>query len=518
MQYDRYDHDALDVDESVRERHRTAAEPIRDEPYGHLIGGEFVAGERGETARVCDATTGAVLGRVQVGSPADVDRAVEAARDAVEGRWGEVHPRRRAELLEDVIERFEERKATIAKLDSLEMGKPNKHSMLVDMTIASDQLRYFAAVARSHDAGRVVPADAEKHVYTRFEPYGVVGAITAWNFPALFVTWKAGPALAAGNSVVIKPSSRSTLSTLELARCFDDVLPDGTVNVVTGTGGTVGAAIAGHEGIDKLTLTGSTGAGASAMAAASDSITPVSLELGGKNPLIVFPDADLEAAVEGAAVGLCFNAGQQCIAASRLYVHAEVREEFLALFADRLDELAVGDPLSPLTDVGPLVDHDHRESVREHVETAVAQGATVHYRGETPWEDPDHELAGAPLHPPVVLTDVSDEDAIAREEVFGPVATVHEWTDREDVIRRANDTPYGLVAGIWTTDLETAHEVAAALEVGTVWVNNYGDLLEPAPHGGFKDSGIGRELAVEAMESYRQVKTVNVTLGDPLSL
>ncbi|WP_436345000.1 aldehyde dehydrogenase family protein [Natronorubrum sp. FCH18a] len=509
MQEEYYDRDRYDVSDDVLERHRSAADTVlsRDR-YGHLIDSEWVDTAEGEEGAVIDATTGESLATVQIGTAEDVDGAVEAAREAFEGNWGQLSPRQRAERLEEIADRLEDRKTDIAKLDSLETGKPNLHALFVDCEILIEQFRHFASLARSVDKGRVVPTGDEKHVFTRHEPYGVVGTISAWNFPAMFVAWKLGPALAAGNTVVFKPSERAALSTLEVARICDRVLPRGTVNVVTGFGEEVGAAMTAHEGVDKLTLTGSHASGVATLENAAQTITPTSLELGGKSPNIVFPDADVERAIEGTLVSIFFNSGQQCTAGSRLYLHEDVRDEFLERLDEAIEGLTVGDPLSPTTDIGPMIDHSHAATVRDYVDTAVADGATPFAGGENAAVDDD--LEGAPFVRPTVLTDVGDDDPVGCEEVFGPVLSVFEWSDPEDVLRRANDTSYGLAAGIWTDDLRTAHEFAAGLEAGTVWVNTYNDLFDPAPHGGYGESGMGRELAEEALEDYSQVKTVKV--------
>ena len=517
MQAKYYDTDRYDVAESIREKHRTTAEDVVSrERYGHLIGGEWADAVEGKEGPAVDATTGETLATVQIGSSADVDRAVEAAREAFEGSWGQLDARQRAERLEEIADRIEARKTDIAKLDSLEVGKPNMHALFVDCEVLVEQFRHFAAVARTRESGRVVPTSHDKHVYTRHEPYGVVGAISAWNFPAMFVAWKLAPALAAGNTVVFKPSERAVLSTLELARICDRVLPPGTVNVVTGYGEDVGEAITGHADVDALTLTGSREAGVATLENAAETITPVALELGGKSPNIVCADADLEKAIEGTLVGIFFNSGQQCTAGSRLFVHEDVRDTFMERLDERIADLVVGDPLGPTTDVGPMIDHVHEDRVREYVEDAVEAGATARWgpveSARTVQADTD--LSGAPFVEPTVLEAVADEDRVACEEVFGPVLSVFEWTDREDVIRRANDTAYGLAAAIWTEDLERAHQMAADLEAGTVWVNTYNDQLDAAPHGGYKQSGIGRELAEEALEDFSQVKSVKVNLGE----
>jgi aldehyde dehydrogenase (NAD+) len=516
MQRDYYD-DTYEIGESVLERHReVAAAALSREEFGLLIGGEWVDAAEGRQGAAVDPTTGETLASVQVGTARDVDRAVEAAQDALDGAWGQLSPKQRGEKLDELATAVEDRQTDLARIESLEAGKPNMHSRFVDLEVVVEQLRHFAAVARTADAGRVVPTDDQKHVVTKREPYGVVGAISAWNFPAMFVAWKLGPALAAGNAVVFKPSSKAVLSSLEIADVCNRVLPTGAVNVVTGPGSNVGTALSTHGAVSKVTLTGSKAAGVATLEGAAETITPVSVELGGKSPNIVFPDADLAEAVEGTMVSIFFNSGQQCTAGSRLYLHEDISSEFLDLFRERIEDLSVGDPLSPGTDIGPLIDHEHARDVRSSVQEAVDAGASV---VAGPDDDPalaggpDSGTAGAPFVHPIVLTDVDEDDPIACEEVFGPVLSVFEWSDRADVLERANDTRYGLAAGVWTQSLEDAHRAADELEAGTVWVNTYNDLLDPAPHGGFKESGIGRELAEEALDDYSQVKTVKMNFG-----
>jgi len=510
MQREYFDATRVAVAESIREKHEeVAAEVVADEAYGHLIGGEWVDGESGETLEAVDATTGDRLAEFQRGTATDVDHAVAAAREATE-EWQQVSPQQRSKQLLAVADRLADRQTEIARLDSLEVGKANQHSMFVDLEIAIEQFRYFASLCRTHDEGRRPPASNDRLTYTQKEPYGVVGQISAWNFPAMFVGWKTAPALAAGNTVVYKPSSRAALSTLEMARTIQNVLPDGVMNVVTGAGSEVGDAITSHEDIGKVALTGSTAAGRFTMQNAAESITPVSLELGGKSPNIVFPDADIEKAVQGSIIASWFNVGQQCTMGSRLFLHEDVYDEFIEAFVEATADLTIGDPLSPLTDVGPLIDHDHRAEVQSYVDTAVAEGATLAYGGEPPEDD---DLQGAPYFQPTILTDVENDHTVACEEVFGPVLSVIEWSDYDEMMAQANDTIYGLASGVWTTDLHSAKEAADDLEAGTVWVNTYNDMFEPGPYGGYKQSGIGRELSEETMDDYMQTKTVKMNFG-----
>jgi aldehyde dehydrogenase (NAD+) len=511
MQEEFYNVDGISVNEEIQEQHREAADgAIGEDEYGLLIGGEWSEAIGGETMTAVDATTGENLARFQDGTPEDADRAVTAAHEALDGSWGQKSPQQRSELLFEVADKLEDEKLRIARLDSLEMGKANQHSAFVDATIMLDQFRHFASLARTTDDGRLPPMGDDKLAYTKREPYGVVGSIGAWNFPAMFVAWKLAPALATGNAVIYKPSPRAVLSTLEAGRIIDSVLPPGAVNILTG-GDDLGKAISSHDDIDKLSLTGSTEAGRSVMENAADSITPVSLELGGKSPNIIYPDADLEKAVEGTLISIWFNQGEQCTAGSRIFLHEDVYDEFMELFIERTEDLTVGDPLSPQTDIGPLIDHKHVDRVQSYIETAREEGATVRYGGGPP-DDP--ELEGAPFVVPTIVENVENDQTVACEEVFGPVLSVLPWSDEDEMIERANDTDYGLASAVWTTDLETAHKAADEIEAGTVWINTYNDLFEPAPYGGYKQSGIGRELAAETMDEYTQTKTVKASFGN----
>jgi aldehyde dehydrogenase (NAD+) len=497
--------------EEIVEKHRgTAEEVLTEDEYGLLIDGEWREAAGGETTTATDATTGEDLAGFQQGTAEDVDRAVTSARETFEGTWGQKSPRQRSDLLFEVADELEDEKLRIARIDSLEMGKANQHSAFVDATIMVEQFRFFASLARTESEGRLPPMSSDKLAYTKQEPHGVVGQISAWNFPAMFVGWKLAPALAAGNTVVIKPSPRATLSTLEAGNIIDSVLPSGTVNVLTG-GDDLGKAITAHDDIDKLSLTGSTGAGRSVMESAAETITPVSLELGGKSPNIIYPDADLEKAVEGAVISIWFNQGEQCTAGSRMFLHDDVYEEFMELFEERTAGLTVGDPLEGRTDIGPLVDQKHADRVTSYIDTAKAEGATIRYGGGQP---DDADLDGAPFVEPTIIEDVENDHTVACDEVFGPVLSVLRWSDEEEMLERANDTQYGLASAVWTQDLETAHNVADEIAAGTVWINTYNDLFEPVPHGGYKQSGLGRELAEETYEEYTQTKSVMMNFGN----
>jgi aldehyde dehydrogenase (NAD+) len=513
MQSENYRGKPEDVSEAVLERHRSAAEPLQDR-YKLYIGGEWVETEGGDIVESLDTITGEGLAEYHRGTATDVDKAVDAAKEAFDSEWGELSSKGRAEHLEELADAMEEQTELLSTIDTLETGFPILTTpALVEQT--AGQLRYFASVARTEDKGEVPAAgDMENlhHIYTHEEPYGVTGLITPWNGPVGNLGVKLAPALAAGNTVVYKPSPRGVISSFEVMEIIDDVLPDGTVNMVPGEGGEVGEAISSHSQIRKVSLTGSTRAGKSVMRSAASNIKEVSLELGGKSPHIVFPDANLEAAATGVAMGIYGFNGEVCTAGSRLFLHEDVYDEFLEMVAETADQMfQMGDPLEEGTMLGPLIDHEHLDRVRSYVDTAVEEGATLYAGGDSIDVD---GLGGAPFLEPTILTDIDNEDTVACEEVFGPVLSVLKWSDREDMIEQANDTEYGLASGLWTKDLQTAHTVSERLEAGVVWVNMYNGFQTGVAHGGYKQSGMGREMNRQAYHEYRQTKTVNINLTD----
>jgi len=501
------------VDEEVLERHREAREPLQGE-YELYIDGEWVESAEGEIVESLDIITGEPLAKYHRATAADVDTAVEAAAEAYQNEWGTYSATKRAELLEELADALEDHNKLLSAIDTMETGFPIGTTPVLT-TQTAGQLRYFAAVARSEERGEVPVAgelDNMHHVYTKDEPYGVVGLIIPWNGPVGNLGVKLAPALAAGNTVVYKPSPRGVISSFEVMEIIDDILPPGTVNMVTGSGEEVGEAISAHPEIRKVSLTGSTRAGQSVMRSAAANVKGVSLELGGKSPHIVFPDADLETAAQGVSLGINGFNGQVCTAGSRLFVHEDIHDEFLELVAGVTDQMFhMGDPLEEGTTMGPLIDHAHLDRVESYIESAVEDGATVYAGGDSP----DIEgLGGAPFFEPTILTDVDNDDTVACEEVFGPVMTVHKWSDQDEMLREANDTEYGLASGIWTQDLQTAHNVSDQLEAGIVWVNCYNAYQTGVPHGGFKQSGLGREMHKQAYDDFRQTKTVNINLTD----
>jgi aldehyde dehydrogenase (NAD+) len=392
-------------------------------------------------------------------------------------------------------------------LESLDNGKPITEAR-IDIDLVIDHFRYFAGIARAHE-GTTVETDDSRHVQTLREPYGVVGQIIPWNFPLLMAAWKLGPALAAGNAVVLKPAEETPLSILKLMEVAGDVIPDGVVNVVTGFGEEAGAPLSNHDGIRKLAFTGSTEIGKEVMKSAADNVTDLTLELGGKSPLVVFPDADLERAVETTITAIFFNTGECCCAGSRLFVHEDIKDEFLAELAAAAEDLVVDDPLLETTDLGPKVTAEQVERTMSYIEEAEAAGASFVTGGAAP---DDEALSDGCFVAPTLIDEIDHDNRAVQEEIFGPVQEVFTWSDYDEMIELANDVDYGLAAGVITEDLTKAHRCAKDIEAGNIWINTYNDFPAGQPFGGYKQSGMGRETAQEAVEHYTQTKTVNIAL------
>jgi aldehyde dehydrogenase (NAD+) len=472
-----------------------------------FIGGKWVNAQSGKTFETIDPATGEVICRVAEGDKADVDLAVKAARAALEtGPWGRMNPSGRGRLLNKLADAVEAHADELAALESLDNGKPIADSLAADLPLTIQCYRYYAGWA-DKIFGQTLPIDGPFFCYTRHEPVGVVGQIIPWNFPLLMQAWKWGPALACGNAVVLKPAEQTPLTALRVAQLAQEVgFPDGVINVVPGYGPTAGAALSGHMDVDKIAFTGETTTGKIVMTAAAQSnLKRVSLELGGKSPNIVFADADLDAAVEGAYFGLFFNQGQCCVAGSRLFVQESAYDEFVHKIVAKAKGRKVGDPFSADTEQGPQVSREQFDRVMGYIEHGKRDGARLLVGGARVGDR-------GYFVQPTVFTDVTDEMTIAREEIFGPVMSILTFKDADEVLARGNRTVYGLAAAVWTRDVQKALRLSNGLKAGTVWVNCYDVFDAGAPFGGFKMSGIGRELGQYALQLYTEVKTVTMAL------
>jgi aldehyde dehydrogenase (NAD+) len=475
--------------------------------YKLLINNEWVDSQSGKYFDVINPSTEQVLAQVAEADKADVDMAVKVARRAFEtGPWKKMSPRERGRILYRVAGLLEKHKEEFAQLETQNNGKPISETRNADLPLSIETFEYYAGLAdKIH--GDTLPVSGNFFNYTLREPVGVVGQIIPWNFPLLMAAWKLGPALATGCTVVLKPAEQTPLTALKLGELFLEAgLPSGVVNILPGFGPTAGAALAAHPDIDKVAFTGSTEVGKIIMAAAANSnIKKVSLELGGKAPNIVFADSNIDAAVMGAMRGIFFNQGEVCCAGSRLFLQKSIHDEFIEKFKKHAESIIVGNPLDAKTQMGSQVSKEQFDKILGFIASGKKEGARL-VTGGAPACDTGYFLK------PTIFTDVQNEMTIAREEIFGPVVSTMTFDSIDEVVQKANNTIYGLSAGVWTRDISKAHTLAKAVKAGTVWVNCYNCFDAASPFGGFKQSGIGRELGKFAIELYTQVKSVWVSL------
>jgi aldehyde dehydrogenase (NAD+) len=471
-----------------------------------FIGGRWTASVSGKTFDTINPATEETIAQVAEGDAADVDLAVEAARNALEhGPWSKMDARDRGRLMHKLCDLIEQETDQLAALESLDNGKPIRDARAADLPLTVDCLRYYAGYAdKIH--GQTIPVRGNYFTYTRREPVGVVGQIIPWNFPLLMTAWKWGPALAAGCTIVMKPAEQTPLTCLRLARLAQKAgIPDGVINVVPGYGPTAGASIVKHPGVDKVAFTGEYKTAQIIMRDASQTLKRLTFELGGKSPNIIFADADLDAAAAGSHFGLYFNQGQCCCAGSRVFVEEKVYDKFLDKMVSMNKRRRLGNPLDPETEQGPQVDQAQFDKIMHYINVGRTEGAEC--------------LSGGARHgergffvEPTLFAGVKDDMTIARDEIFGPVMSVLKFKGVDEIVDRANNTTYGLAAAVWTRDVGKAHHLASKIKAGTVWINCYDVFDAAAPFGGFKMSGMGRELGEKGLEAYTETKTVTVSL------
>jgi (Z)-2-((N-methylformamido)methylene)-5-hydroxybutyrolactone dehydrogenase len=497
---------------------RPATKEVRD--YKMLIGGQWVDARSGKTFESTNPYTGQVWATPPEADEEDVDAAVRAARQAFdEGPWGRMTGTERARLMRRLAELLAENAGELAVVETTDNGKLLKE-MGGQLGALPDWYYYFAGAADKVQ-GATIPSDKPNFfVYTRKEPVGVVGAIIPWNSPLLLLTFKLAPALAAGCTFVVKSAEQTPASVLEFGKLFEEAgFPPGVFNVVSGFGVPTGKALVSHPGVDKVAFTGSTQTGISVMKDAADHLAKVTLELGGKSPNIVFEDVDLEAANNGVVAGIFAATGQTCIAGSRLFVQERAHDELVERLSERAKTIKLGDPLDVETEMGPIAFKEQLEKIEGHVRAGTEEGATLVCGGKRPDAD---ALEHGYFIEPTIFAQVENGMQIAREEIFGPVLSVIPFKDEEELVRQANDTRYGLAAGIWTRDIQRAHRVAHAIRAGTVWINAYRTLSFNTPFGGYKASGLGRENGLEALNEYTETKSVWVELSgqsrDPFTM
>jgi acyl-CoA reductase-like NAD-dependent aldehyde dehydrogenase len=490
----------------------TAGEVIRQIPAGrHFINGKFVESSGSTGIEVRNPATGELLTTVPDATREDVDRAAGAARASFESQsWRGKDSSDKERILWRLADLMERDKHELAALESAENGKTVREALRADVNPGIDAIRYYAGWVR-RIFGETIPVDGRYLNYTLREPVGVVGAIVPWNYPTCIATWKLGPALACGCSVVLKPSELTPLTALRIGQlCAEAGIPEGVVNVVTGYGATAGEALARHMDVDKISFTGSIRTARALLKASSESnLKRLSLELGGKNPNIIFPDCDMDAAVNSAFWGIYANKGEVCSSGSRLLIHQEAHDEFLWRLVERAKKMKVGDPLDPESEMGSQISAAQLERILGYIQAGAAEGAKVLCGGE---RDTEGAKARGFFVKPTIFSEVTPRMKIAQEEIFGPVLAAIRFQNADEAVEIANGTIYGLVAAVWTRDVQLAHRMATRIKAGSVWINTYNGFDSASPFGGYKQSGFGRDLGAHALEQYTNVKSVWVAL------
>lgn len=479
------------------------------ESYGLYINGKWVPASDGTFFTSYNPADGSALAQCAQATKEDVDAAVDAAWAAFPA-WKALTKEARADILEKIADRIDENTQLLAEVESLDNGKPIRETLAIDVPYSSRHFRYYASLIRT-DEGVASVLDGGMMSLVLREPIGVVGQIVPWNFPFLMAAWKLAPAIAAGDCIVFKPSSSTSLSMLVFTELIEDLLPAGVLNVITGSGSKSGQYILDHPRLSKLAFTGSTEIGKDVALAAAEKLIPATLELGGKSANIIFSDCRREQAIDGVQLGILFNQGQVCCAGSRVFVQEDIYDEFVAELVKAFNNVKVGNPLDPETQMGSQVNKAQVKKILSYIEKAKADGATIACGGEA---YTDNGCENSCFVKPTLITNVTNDMCVAQEEIFGPVAVVIKFKTEEEVIAMANDSEYGLGGAVWTTDINRALRVAQAVETGRMWVNTYNQIPEGAPFGGYKKSGIGRENDKAILDSYSQKKNIMINLSE----
>jgi acyl-CoA reductase-like NAD-dependent aldehyde dehydrogenase len=485
---------------------RATIDFLKDSPKKLLINGKWIPAKSGKTFESINPANEEVLALIAEGDKADVDEAVKAARKAFEeSKWSSITPHQRSRYLYKIADLIEEHADQLAELESLDNGKPLAVAKMADIPGAARTFRYYAGWP-TKIYGETNPSEPSMFNYTLREPVGVCGQIIPWNFPLSMASWKVAPALACGDTIVLKPAEQTPLTAIRLGELIQEAgIPDGVVNIITGFGPGAGSSIAEHPDVDKVAFTGSTEVGKLILQASAGNLKRVSLELGGKSPNIIFRDSDLDAAVQSATRGVFFNSGQVCTAGTRIFIEQPVYDEFVERLIEHSKTMTVGNPLDEKTRLGPVVSKEQFDRVKSYLEIGKGEGAKVATGGDA--------LAGAGYFVrPTIFAGVHNQMRIAREEIFGPVGAAIAFKDENDAVLQGNDTTYGLAAAVWTRDLSRALKVTRAMKAGTVWINTYGGADPISPFGGYKQSGFGRELGIHSLDLYTQIKSVYVKL------